>query len=207
MEVKDWAPFFVNKHIPKPVDWTMGLQCIQNRSSVEVNVNKVWTLLQKWLLLQWSKAVVTFIIQWIHLISFEITDFIHLQNNNSSHCSSATKRCSGVYLHGISCLKGGGGHDLWNAGQSCFSVFRSCQHSPGSPTIQVYQHTYAWQTNKVVFWFWFGHHDGGNKGVFDGEVFQPFCLQLDPVHCGLMEASFRILYQIGADEKKAKRSP
>ena len=36
-------------------------------------------------------------------------------------------------------------------------------HSSGNPPIQVYQHTDAWQTHKVVFWFQFGHHDGKTK--------------------------------------------
>ena len=41
--------------------------------------------------------------------------------------------------------------------------------------IPVYQHTNFWQTHKFVFWFRFGHHNGGNKAVFYGEVIQPFC--------------------------------
>ena len=48
---------------------------------------------------------------------------------------------------------------------------------------------------------------GGSKVVFDGEVIQPFCLQLDLGHGGLVDASFRILHQPGADEKNAKRTP
>ena len=49
-----------------------------------------------------------------------------------------------------------------------------------------------------------------NKAVFDRVVIQPFCLQLDFGHGGLVDASFasfRILHQPGADEKKAKGSP
>ena len=57
----------------------------------------------KWVLLQLSKAVVTFIIQWIHLISFVITDCINLQNNNCAHFSLAAKSCHTRFL-GVSKL-------------------------------------------------------------------------------------------------------
>ena len=78
---------------------------------------------------------------------------------------------------------------------------------PWKPSHPFYQHTDAWQTHRAVFWFGFGHHDGGSKVVFDDEVIQPFCLQLDLGHGGLVDASFGILHQPGADEKNAKRTP
>ena len=96
----------------------MGSQCIQNRLYVEVDISKFGTLLQKWVLLQWFKAVVTFIIQWIRLNSFLITDCIHLQNNKLAHFSSAAnsihqllKKVLWSNSYDISVLKKEGGYN------------------------------------------------------------------------------------------------
>ena len=51
-----------------------------------------------------------------------------------------------------------------------------------------------------------GHHGGENKAVFDGEVIQPFCVQLDLGYSGWLDVDCKIIHQPGAKEKKAKGS-
>ena len=86
----------------------------------------------------------------------------------------------------------------------------ACQHSSGNPPIQVYQHTDAWQTRKVVFWFQLGHHDGKTKQflMVKSSSLSAYNSILAMVAMVAVDASFRILHQPGADEKeKCQKNP